>query len=469
MQNKLGFSLIEIMIGIAIIIGVVISSVSLNTNNDLDETTLSIMSKLEYTQKLGQNAPASGYYKVNGEDSLPFVIFREKSMIFLSAKDTPETLIENTEKYSSNGTEVKVSTNLEDGDFIFSSQGFVYDKNGRPVGNAHVYVTKGNTTKTISIDCSGRISKSTGKNTSAIEVCKSTNTEEEYKFPESSIVKCDDKTEDMWDGKCLKKCGDHATRNASGTCMCDNGYELHNNVCSYVYKPKQCGANETLVGYNKWSSSGACNCISGYEQNNGTCSYVYKPKQCGTNETVTGYNKWSSSGTCTCSSGYETFNGKCVAVCSTGQTRQDDGSCVKVPEIEGEGVFIFGTGIPVAGGLQVTSVGVMKNDNEILYSGDYSTAVNGDIIKNNYDRCAKKIFDGFHQPTGLMSYMQTCVHFQGCTSAGGIIFYFSKDKTSFSHFSVKELRWVTEQSLTGIINQWTLSKWYSELHTCGAF
>ena len=327
MSNKLGFSLIEVIIGIVIIAGIVVSSISLNTNNDLDETTLRIMSKLEYTQKLGQNAPASGYYKVNGADTLPFVLFREKSMISLSAKDNSENLIENTEKYSSNGNEIKVSTNLEDGDFIFSSQGFVYDKNGRPVGNAHVYVTKGNTTKTISIDCNGKISKSTGKDTSELTVCKNTTTEGEYKFPESSIVECNDDTEDMWDGKCLKKCGDHATRNASGTCDCDSGYELHNDVCSYVYKPKQCGTNETLVGYNKWSSSGTCTCVSGYEINNGTCSYVYKPKQCGANETVTGYNKWSSSGTCTCKSGYETFNGKCIAVCPTGQTRQGDGSC----------------------------------------------------------------------------------------------------------------------------------------------
>ena len=69
----------------------------------------------------------------------------------------------------------------------------------------------------------------------------------------------------------------------------------------------------------------------------GTIGFVYKPKQCGANETLVGYDKWSSSGTCSCISGYEAFNGKCIAVYPTGQTRQSsDGHVIRHGAISAE-------------------------------------------------------------------------------------------------------------------------------------
>lgn len=140
----------------------------------------------------------------------------------------------------------------------------------------------------------------------------------------------------------IMKLEDEADNSTTNTCPAirtEDGLTQINNDTIY-FEPASCDTpQEMLINYDSTKSSGKCVCSPHYEKNaNGDCAYVYEPVTCKDNEEITGYDKWSSSGTCTCSSGYETFNGKCVAVCPTGQPRQDDGSC-KTTSIEGTLIY----------------------------------------------------------------------------------------------------------------------------------
>lgn len=85
-------------------------------------------------------------------------------------------------------------------------------------------------------------------------------------------------------------CHQNETRNSSGVCVCNNGYEKFNKRC--VLK---CKANEVR------NSSGTCVCVSGYEKVSGVC----KPK-------CTANQHRDSSGKCVCNEGYGLKNGVCT-------------------------------------------------------------------------------------------------------------------------------------------------------------
>ena len=229
--NNKGYSLVEMLIAATVML-VFLGGGSLYYSSyaeKIQETEILIESKLQYTKSLAMR-------NAEGKDN-PYLIFEENEYIYLD-KDGNE-LFERKGKYTDvKNSQVKVRTNVPKNKIFFSPKGFAYGENGKILGNVHIWVSKGDKTTTISIDCKGNFSKKEGKDDSPLEVCPVLVGEEAYVFPNITIKNCKS-GEELLNGKCLTKCGENEHRDESNNCVCNVGYEEKNGKC-VIKEEKPC-------------------------------------------------------------------------------------------------------------------------------------------------------------------------------------------------------------------------------------
>lgn len=302
--NKIGYTFIELILGVTILLILFASSIgvySANTGN-LDEATTGVVSKLAYTQEFAKVRDATKVVDI------PHIELAKKKMnniveqngVTYKYKDTP---------YINNLTNnIEVTTNLNNNKLYFSSQGYPIDESGKLLEDVRIYVAKkvlGVETKvyTITIDCTGNIEIIKSKDTSSKRTCSLAN-----KVETLENIKVCAKGEEMYNGSCVKTCNYNQKR-VNGTCkdICPSGQVYSSDgICKTLCNPTFVLNPTTKL----------CECVSGYEPFNGVCV-----EKCKVNETR------NSTGICVCLDGYERVNGVCTKKCPSEAIRDSNGVC----------------------------------------------------------------------------------------------------------------------------------------------
>lgn len=283
--NKKGLTFVEIMIAVVLMLitaGVGLGAFTQYMNN-VEAATANLISKIEYTQQIGKNRDSSSM------KTMPYIKLSSTDMEFIN-EDDKKAYNYRTNKYANDGS-IKVETDIPDGIIYFDENGYPVDKNGNYIKDAHIYLTKGNNTKTIRINCEGKITSVMGKDTSVDSCVISGNT---IKVNETLVCK---DNEEIKNGACVPICKDDE-KLVNGICQpkCPNGFIIDGNSCKSM-------CSNDLV-YN--SQLDTCACPNPNTQdlwNGGKCI-----AKCGAHE----HHNNTLKGECVCDEGYGRKNGVCV-------------------------------------------------------------------------------------------------------------------------------------------------------------
>ena len=253
MKNK-GFTLPEVAIATALIGITTVSSIGVYANymGNLKDSALMISSKLEKTKAFAKGSTSNGQYIIEGKNTLPYVVFDEKTVTSMIEGENYGELAQKKDYYDgkSGKGNITVSTSVDGDAIYFTQQGLPVDRNGKRISKAHIYVTKSflgqQSSYTVNVDCLGNITTVKDKDNSSTDACDNSGLSAEEVYANNNIVDC----------------GEGFSWNESQQiCQpnCDSKHVLENNVCVII-----CGKHE--VREHSSISNDICNCETGYER-----------------------------------------------------------------------------------------------------------------------------------------------------------------------------------------------------------